>query len=701
MTGRRISSPAARRLVSVAALSLLLTPLTAPSSAASAATTAPLADVLGTTATPAPPTDTARGLADEVAETKAAYTTARQAVVSVRAQHKRLDDNASAASDRAAELQRETADDGGLLSAVGDLLSPGPSDLDKAQEAAEDAEHALELAALAEKALTKAISTSEAARIAWESATRALAQEESRWSAREAADASIRRSQFSERYAVTDRPQDQRNQKALRSWHTYLDDLADVSVVPPPAKRLADPETLPGRFDLVRDAHGKAVAGVAEIDPLGERGVPVIPAETVRAVSDAFRRVGLDEVPGDVDPTAYACGGFVTNVWASTETTVPADVNDQWGKLRRVPREALQLGDIVVLGNEETGIAQSGIHVGADSVIVADPDTGVAAVEKLRSDNLLGVRRVALPREGQNEPAPTTGICAPEDAAPVVTPPSSPGLTLPGFPVTTDGFGLPLAAGSYRISAYFGQSGSLWSSGQHTGQDFSADTGTPVVAVADGVVAVEYPSWAGNWVRIDHGAGIESSYAHLSAVDVTTGQFVQKGQLIGAVGSEGNSTGPHLHFEIRLDDVTVDPALIIDIPERPRPTYSNGQMPDSALCDATPGGHRLSCDAAVSYRLLAADYQAAMGSELCITDSYRTLEGQQALALTKPGLAATPGTSVHGWGRAVDLCGGVETFGTAQHEWMVANGPSRGWVHPDWAGASGSRPEPWHFEYGV
>jgi LAS superfamily LD-carboxypeptidase LdcB len=66
---------------------------------------------------------------------------------------------------------------------------------------------------------------------------------------------------------------------------------------------------------------------------------------------------------------------------------------------------------------------------------------------------------------------------------------------------------------------------------------------------------------------------------------------------------------------------------------------------------------------------------------------------------TKPTLAAVPGTSNHGWGTAVDLCGGVERFDTDEHAWVVEHGPSYGWIHPSWAAAGGSRPEPWHFEY--
>ncbi|MCU1602076.1 MAG: D-alanyl-D-alanine carboxypeptidase, partial [Frankiales bacterium] len=67
----------------------------------------------------------------------------------------------------------------------------------------------------------------------------------------------------------------------------------------------------------------------------------------------------------------------------------------------------------------------------------------------------------------------------------------------------------------------------------------------------------------------------------------------------------------------------------------------------------------------------------------------------------KPGLAAVPGTSNHGWGQAVDFCGGVEDTYSPAYNWMVANASRFGWRHPDWARPGGSRPEPWHWEFGT
>ena len=129
--------------------------------------------------------------------------------------------------------------------------------------------------------------------------------------------------------------------------------------------------------------------------------------------------------------------------------------------------------------------------------------------------------------------------------------------------------------------------------------------------------------------------------------------------------------------------------------------YPNGQLPLDALCPLSfAPGHRLRADAALGFERLARAYSQRFGSAPCVTDSYRPLAVQVRLAATKPDLAARPGTSNHGWGVAVDLCGGIESFGTPQHEWMLLNAPLFGWFHPAWAQQGGSKPEPWHFEFG-
>ncbi|MDX2065835.1 MAG: peptidoglycan DD-metalloendopeptidase family protein [Fimbriimonadaceae bacterium] len=94
----------------------------------------------------------------------------------------------------------------------------------------------------------------------------------------------------------------------------------------------------------------------------------------------------------------------------------------------------------------------------------------------------------------------------------------------------------------------------------HAGVDFGARTGAPIRAVADGiVVSAGYSRGYGNRVIIDHGGGVATVYAHCSSLSVGTGQSVRQGQRIGAVGSTGLSTGPHLHFEVRINGRPVNP----------------------------------------------------------------------------------------------------------------------------------------------
>jgi hypothetical protein len=108
---------------------------------------------------------------------------------------------------------------------------------------------------------------------------------------------------------------------------------------------------------------------------------------------------------------------------------------------------------------------------------------------------------------------------------------------------------LPLT--SYRLSATFGQAGYYWSSGYHTGLDFSAPTGTPIMSVANGVVtSAGYDAAYGNQTIVTLDDGTEIWYCHQTSYAVSVGDNVVAGEVIGYVGSTGNTTGPHLHLEV-------------------------------------------------------------------------------------------------------------------------------------------------------
>ena len=113
------------------------------------------------------------------------------------------------------------------------------------------------------------------------------------------------------------------------------------------------------------------------------------------------------------------------------------------------------------------------------------------------------------------------------------------------------------------ITSRYGVSSRIRSS-NHTGLDIAANKGTPIKVVADGTVTcAKYSGAYGNLVKVDHGNGVETWYGHTSKMYVTAGQKVSSGDTIAAVGSTGNSTGPHLHFEIRINGEHVDPQQYI------------------------------------------------------------------------------------------------------------------------------------------
>ncbi len=113
----------------------------------------------------------------------------------------------------------------------------------------------------------------------------------------------------------------------------------------------------------------------------------------------------------------------------------------------------------------------------------------------------------------------------------------------------------------YRIDPFNGQSS------MHEGIDFPAESGTPIVAAASGKVVVSewHPAY-GNMLEIDHGNGLVSRYAHTSSILVKEGDLVVRGQRVATVGSTGRSTGPHLHFEVRLNGVPQNPARFLQSP---------------------------------------------------------------------------------------------------------------------------------------
>ena len=116
--------------------------------------------------------------------------------------------------------------------------------------------------------------------------------------------------------------------------------------------------------------------------------------------------------------------------------------------------------------------------------------------------------------------------------------------------------------GNFEITQRFGEK--ITDPAGHTGIDYALYLGTPVLAAADGTVRLvaHLQSGYGTHVVIEHEDGLETIYAHLSRVSVSIGTRVLAGQTIGLSGNSGRSTGPHLHFEVRLDGRPIDPEIV-------------------------------------------------------------------------------------------------------------------------------------------
>lgn len=132
---------------------------------------------------------------------------------------------------------------------------------------------------------------------------------------------------------------------------------------------------------------------------------------------------------------------------------------------------------------------------------------------------------------------------------------------LQGIPQVIPAAGTHISSGfGYRSDPFVG------SPAFHAGLDFKGPAGAPIYSAARGTVAFvgRRPGY-GNVVEIDHGNGLRTRYAHMSAFRTRTGEPVRPGQVIGAVGSTGRSTGPHLHFEVRLNGQPVNPRPFLEV----------------------------------------------------------------------------------------------------------------------------------------
>lgn len=266
----------------------------------------------------------------------------------------------------------------------------------------------------------------------------------------------------------------------------------------------------------------------------------------------------------------------------------------------------------------------------------------------------------------------------------------------------------------------------------HRGLDLGAKPGEEVVSPAAGVVHFAGRVVDRDLVTIDVD-GVLTTVEPVTPA-VKRGDRVDAGQPLGTLQPGGHCTPDGcLHWGIRVGGDYVDPTTFLEdrsasilLPRAEAPEempqgggdgpgggdrsggggagpwggHTNGRIPAAALCPlARAAGQLLRCDASRGFAAMNKAYQARFARSISVTDSYRSYEDQVRLKRIKGRIAATPGKSNHGWALALDLGGGINSFGTPTHEWMLANAPKYGFVHPAWARQNGSLPEAWHWEW--
>jgi len=217
-------------------------------------------------------------------------------------------------------------------------------------------------------------------------------------------------------------------------------------------------------------------------------------------------------------------------------------LKNNYSRLEQVAKERdLQVASLGSIASEVSALyglksAPTLVTASADQIHDADVSSSLDQLHALRTSALSGATMVGL----------TMGLTRNVTTADWIKANSAPNL----WPVegqVTGSFG-------ERIDPFNGE-GAF-----HSGVDIGSSYGAKIIAPADGVVTiVDTMGGYGKTIMIDHGNGISTRYGHLSGFAVTPGQKVQRGDLIGYVGESGRSTGPHLHYEVRINDTPVNP----------------------------------------------------------------------------------------------------------------------------------------------
>ncbi|MFJ4466331.1 peptidoglycan DD-metalloendopeptidase family protein [Streptomyces sp. NPDC089424] len=274
---------------------------------------------------------------------------------------------------------------------------------------------------------------------------------------------------------------------------------------------------------------GAAGAHAAPVPSAAEKAVSSIPVQKT-----AVRQQVTEKQSAAKQATAQKSAARTYSVRVGDYLSKIADEQDVSGGWQRLYED----------NREAVGENPSLIHPGLKLTIGERAESGAdePASSSSGSSEAESSASTASPSSESSESSePAAEAQAPEPAA--AEAPAADTAAAAGYSAPVDGAGVGTA---YRVA------GSMWASGYHTGVDFAAASGTPLKSVGAGtVVSAGWAGSYGNQVVIKLADGFYAQYAHLSSLSVSSGQSVTGGQQIGLSGSTGNSTGPHLHFEIR------------------------------------------------------------------------------------------------------------------------------------------------------
>ncbi|MGI5252477.1 transglycosylase family protein [Actinacidiphila glaucinigra] len=319
-------------------------------------------------------------------------------------------------------------------------------------------------------------------------------------------------------------------QFAQSTWKAYggtkfaaRADLATKAEQIATAERVLDGQG-PGAWPVCSQRAGLTRGGrEAQDQPRREAGTPAKKTGK-KAGKDAGRNADRKQKP-ETDRRPEARGGSYTVVSGDTLSGIAdeQDVRGGWQRLYAVNRPVVGADPDLILPGQELSVPGAKPSGSSKPSKPSKPSTSSTSSKTSKSSKPSKPAKSAKPAERR---------AAPASAPRAFVAPVSGGLGTP-----------------------YHRSGSHWASGYHTGQDFTVATGTSVKAVAEGTVVEA--GWGGAYgyqVVIRHDDGMYTQYGHLSSLTVRAGQSVAAGRQIGRSGSTGNTTGPHLHFEVRTGE---------------------------------------------------------------------------------------------------------------------------------------------------